>query len=125
MALSIFLTGLGFGLVGFAAHVPELTAIVVLLTFAEMMHAPIVQAVVSDLAPTPLRGRYMGAQSMSFALALMVGAPLGGWTLEHLGGEVLWPMSFVMGVVSALLLLSIRRHLVVGAGRLSMSSDSP
>ncbi len=113
LALSALLTGIGFGLMGFATQVWQLTALVVLMTVAEMMQAPLMQAVVGDLAPPALRGRYMGALSVCFASAVMIGGPLGGWTLTHLGAQVLWGSAFIFGTASAVILLVMRAQLVV------------
>jgi len=71
------------------------------------------QAVVSDMAPQALRGRYMGMFSMSFSSAMMFGMPLGGQVLERFGGRVLWTGAFVVGIVSMLMFMSIMRQMDV------------
>ena len=70
------------------------------------------QAVVNDLAPREMRGRHTGVLSVCFGAALMVGAPLGGWVLDHLGSATLWGGCFGIGTLASALYLGVRRHIV-------------
>lgn len=82
--------GAGFGLNAFATLPWHFAGAVVVWTLGEMMQFPFTSAVVTDLAPRALRGRYMGVFGMSFSAAVMVGSPLGGEVLAHLGSDALW-----------------------------------
>ncbi len=109
------LNAIGFGLTGFAVTPWQFALTVVVWTFGEMAAAPCGPAIVSDFAPTALRARYMGAYGMSFSFAMVLAAPLGGEILgrPNLGPGVLWPATFVLSIIAALLYLAARRHLGV------------
>lgn len=90
LVVSALFTALGFGLTGLATTPLLLAGTVVVWTIGELLQAPYLSTVVADLAPTELRGTYMGMLTLSFASALMVGAPLGGAVLERFGPGALW-----------------------------------
>ncbi len=108
---SAVLTGVGFGLIGWAASLLQFAATVVVWTAGEMMAAAFMSAIVSDLAPVHLRARYMGVFTMCHSSAMMLGAPLGGAVLDRLGGAYLWGGSLAIGLLAALLFLSIHRQM--------------
>jgi MFS family permease len=108
MATGMLLIGVGFFIVGLGASITLLIAAVVVFTFGEIVHAPVAGAFVADLAPPALRGRYMGAFGVGFGVALVFGPGLGTAVLQHSSGA-LWTGCFVLGVISAILMLSIRR----------------
>lgn len=79
------------------------------------MHAPYMQAIVSDLAPPALRARYMGVFSLSFGTAMMIGAPLGGQVLVRYGAGV-WMAAMGLGVISAVMYWMLRRRITAPPG---------
>lgn len=94
---------IGFGITTFAESLPFFALTIVIWTVGEMMHAAFGQTIVTELAPTELRGRYQGVISMMFALALMIGAPVGGIVLEQYGARTLWIGCAVIGCLSAVM----------------------
>ena len=94
---------IGFGVTTFAESLPVFALTIVIWTVGEMMHAAFGQTIVTELAPQELRGRYQGVISMMFALALMIGAPIGGIVLERYGAEFLWIGCAALGCLSVLL----------------------
>lgn len=99
---SLFMAA-GFGLTGLATTPLLLAGTVVVWTIGELLQAPYLSTVVADLAPPELRGTYMGVLTLSFASALMVGAPLGGVVLERFGPGALWAASAGIAVAGAAL----------------------
>lgn len=95
------ITAIGFGLTGLAVTLWPLAATVAVWTVGEMIQSPYLAAVVADLAPKEMRGSYMGMLTLSFAGALMVGSPLGGWVLERFGARPLWGVSCGVALVGA------------------------
>lgn len=91
----------GFGLTTFAATAPMLLLTIVIWTLGEVVQAAFKQSLVADLAPERMRGRYMGVFSLSHAIGIAFGAPLGGQVLARWGPSVLWPSCFVIVVASA------------------------
>ncbi|MFN8587206.1 MAG: MFS transporter [Candidatus Eisenbacteria bacterium] len=93
--------GLGFGL-----HAPVTTALgfagaVLVWTMGEMAVLPVANAIVADLAPVELRGRYQGAYSLSFGLAVSAAPAGGAYVLEHFGRVALWGGCAVVGLLVA------------------------
>ena len=80
-------------------------------TFGEMFQAPFQQAVVTDLAPAELRGRYFGVYSMSHCMALTLGAPFGGMILERYGEQMLWNASLLTGLLAVALYVLARARI--------------
>lgn len=117
MVASSLMMAIGYGLIGMGEGRGFFAMTVVVWTIGEMMQVPFTSAIVSDLAPVHLRARYMGLLSMSFAAALLIGAPLGGHVLSAWGGRSLWAGAAGLAVVSALLLFLIRRAIEDGGPR--------
>lgn len=107
LVASAVVTAIGFGLTGFATSAWPLAGTVVVWTFGEMMQSPYLSTVVADLAPRDLRGTYMGMLTLSFASALMVGAPLGGAVLARFGPGALWAASCGIALLGAALYAAI------------------
>lgn len=115
----------GFALVGvghlatlLASSLAGYTAAILVWTAGEITAAAVLQAVVADLAPAHLRGRYNGVYGMAWSGAFLL-APLGGtWLLGHGGPPALWLTSGALGLTAAAAQLALapairRRSLLV------------
>jgi MFS family permease len=104
MALGALLTGAGFTLTAAAHSFPALAATVFVWTLGEIVHAPVAQAYVANLAPAHMRGRYLGIWGFSFALAFILAPTVGAW-LFGLSPSALWFTCGGLSVVAAALIL--------------------
>ena len=104
IAAGYLLIGLGFALSGFAHTIPALALIVILFTCGEMVAMPVASAYLAENVPPDLRGRYMGAYGLMWALGLTIG-PSAGLTLHAQNPLVLWGACGVLGIVAAVLVL--------------------
>jgi MFS family permease len=111
LATGYVLVGVGFALNAFARTVPALAACVLLFTLGEITAMPVQAAYVSNLAPTHLRGRYVGVFGLNWALALIIGPALGLKMLAY-NPALLWLSCGALGVLAAGIIL-----LGVQAGR--------
>lgn len=114
LAVSALLIGAGFGVNALADFLPPLPvylAGVALWTVGEVVGFPAAAAIVADLAPAELRGRYQGAFSMSWGVAFTIAPVLGGELLTRHGSRTLWLVCLGIGVAVA------AGHLVAGAAR--------
>jgi MFS family permease len=104
------LLGLGFFLTLFARSVPAYAATVLVWTLGEIAFNAVGPALVADLAPAHLRGRYNGVFGTSFGAAALVAPIVGTLTLQHLGEGWLWSCCLLASVISggAILLLGPR-----------------
>jgi MFS family permease len=91
----------GFGLTTFAVTGPMFLITIAVWTMGEVFQAAFKQSLVADLAPSQMRGRYMGAYSLCHAVGLSIGAPLGGRILDRWGSQVLWPTCFGVMIAAA------------------------
>ena len=102
LAVSGLFVGIGFGATAWAASVPAYAGTVIIWTIGELIGSAIAPAVVADLSPAALRGRYQGALTFTFSLAAMVAPAGGGWVYDHLSGDALWAgcalVSFAMAL---------------------------
>ncbi|HET7564419.1 MAG TPA: MFS transporter [Gemmatimonadaceae bacterium] len=105
LAAGLMCTGIGFGFTGVAHTIPALAITVVIWTMGEMLFSPVAVARAADLAPAHMRGRYQSAFGFTFSLGLVL-APVGGTALLALGGQLLWIVCFVLGVVATVFVLT-------------------
>ena len=103
MACGQLLLGIGFALTGLAHALPALGATVMVWTLGEMVNAPVASAYLTGLAPAHLRGRYVGAQSTTWAFGAVLAPGLGGF-LFGIDERLLWLSCLVLGVVAAALI---------------------
>jgi MFS family permease len=90
LALSAFLFGLGYGINAIGGGLAVYSVGTALWTVGEVVGFPVASAMVANLSPIELRGRYQGAFSMCWGIAFTV-APIGaGETMQRLGARTLW-----------------------------------
>ena len=111
LALAALLTGLGFGLNAPDLGLAGAAASVAVWTIGEMVGMPITPALVADLAPARLRGRYQGLAQMSWGLCALLGPALGMALLEHGSARLLWAACLGVGALAALVHLGSARRL--------------
>jgi MFS family permease len=90
LALASLIFGIGFGLTALADTAWLYAGTVLIWTMGEMLHLPSNSALMGELAPAVLRGRYQGFSSLSWQSATALAPILGGLTQEHLGNTALW-----------------------------------
>jgi MFS family permease len=77
----------------------------------ETLWAPVAPAIVNDLAPEQLRGRYNALQGMTWTVAMIIGPALAGLLLGN-GLVHVWVGCTVGGTaLASVLFLHLRRHL--------------
>lgn len=121
LALGSFLFAAGSGAFVFATGPLAIIAGMVIWTFGEMMLFPQASAYVADIAPPHRRGEYMGAYSLSFSLAFAVAPWAGTAVFAEFGAAVLWTAVFIVGCISAVMMLQVATDSPVGAPALERS----
>jgi MFS family permease len=104
LAVSALLFGLGYGTNALAGVLPPLAvyaAGAVLWTVGEVVGFPVAAALVADLAPAELRGRYQGAFSMCWGIAFAIAPVAGGRLLSRSGPTALWLACLAAAVLVA------------------------
>jgi MFS family permease len=111
LALSGVFVGIGFGATAWATSMPAYALTVVVWTIGELIGSAVGPAVVADLSPASMRGRYQGTFTFTFGVAAFVAPVAGGWVYDHWGGVTLW---LGCGIVS---LAAAAGHVLAGPAR--------
>jgi MFS family permease len=111
LPLAMALMGFPFLLLSASAAIPVVALIIVVFVIGEMLWVPTSQAVVAALAPTDIRGAYMGAFGSTSAFGFAVG-PLVGLQIRHRFGDgAMWigfaAIAVLAGVTGA---IAVRGH---------------
>jgi len=101
LAAGAALVGLGFGMNAVAHSAGVFALGVFVWTMGEIAVLPIGNAVVADVAPSHMRGRYQGAYGLSFGLAGFCAPLIGTAVLQRWGSLPLWVGCLALGVVVA------------------------
>jgi MFS family permease len=101
LALATFVVGVGFGLVAFAHTAGFYALTVIIWTLGEMMQSPSNAALIAELSPAELRGRYQGVNSLSWSAGAALAPIAGGFVQEHLGDATLWLGCAAVGALVA------------------------
>jgi MFS family permease len=103
LVLAMLIMGLPYLLLVWTHALAALVFVIVVFVIGEMLWVPTSQAVVADLAPSDIRGAYMGAfgsaPAIGFALAPLIGLQV----RNSFGDEATWAMFAGIGVVAAAL----------------------
>lgn len=131
MALVALLWGASWLILGVTGVLPGALAIVgiclstIVFAVGETLWSPVVPALVNDLAPEHLRGRYNSVQSLVWGVSNALGPAIAGALLGAglVGG---WVVVVVGGcIVAGLMALRLRRHLTPALdGRTAVNSGT-
>jgi MFS family permease len=97
---------------------------VAIFGIGECFHGPAHQALVADIAPDHLRGRYFAVHSLSWGLAGTVGPALGGLLLAS-APFALWPLASLVCVTASVGVLRLERLVPEGLRRIPLADIEP
>jgi MFS family permease len=109
LAAASVLLAVGFGMNAWIGSLPAYAVSVAIWTLGEILFSPASMALVADLAPADLRGRYQGAFAMAFTAAFASAPLVGGFALAHAGASSLWIGCLVTGLAVAVGFSTVRR----------------
>ena len=107
MALSALLMGLGLGLSAFVSSVAAIVPLVLVFALGEALFWPISSAAVSEMAPSSLRGTYMGAWTLVDCAGRGVGPLIGGVIMAQVGGRQNFAVALAVSLVGAALFAAL------------------
>jgi MFS family permease len=102
MALGSVLFGIGFGLYGVVTTYAAFLLAMAVATLGEMITVPLSNALVADLAPADMRGRYNAVFGISWTIPFMIGPYLGGLVLDNYNPAWLWYACGIIGGLAGL-----------------------
>lgn len=106
MAVSVFLLGTGFGMIGLAHGMPAYVLAIAVWTFGEIGGSTVAPAIVADLSAPDVRGLNQGLfQAAWNGLASFLGPLAGGWLFSAAGPSTLWTACFGLGTGLAVAVL--------------------
>jgi MFS family permease len=94
-----------------------------ILGAGECFHGPAHQALVADIGPPHLRGRYFAVHSLSWGLAGTVGPAAGGFILAA-APFALWPAAAAVCIVSSVAALALERFIPMRLRRIPREEAS-
>ena len=90
LAAAAVLVGAGLGSYAFCRTALQYAAATAVWSLGEIAYMPVASALVAELAPPDLRGRYTGSYGTAFSVSSFVAAALGPATLQAFGAGALW-----------------------------------
>ncbi|MBI5511663.1 MAG: MFS transporter [Deltaproteobacteria bacterium] len=102
LAVSCMLVGVGFGMNAVVNTAALYGVAIAIWTLGEIGNFPTASALVADLAPAHMRGRYQGLYSMTGGVAAVAAPAIGGAVLQHAGRVPLWGGCAALGLVAGL-----------------------
>jgi MFS family permease len=102
MALGVFFYAVGFGMYGITRTYLWFIIAMVIITIGEMVVSPVSQALVVNLAPEDMRGRYSAAYELVWALPTAVGPLAAGIVMDRYDPNWGWYACFILAMISAL-----------------------
>ncbi|MDX2139908.1 MAG: MFS transporter [Chloroflexota bacterium] len=115
IAGAAILSGIGFGFNALATTAPLFVISVVIFTFGELIANPVATTLIADVSPTQRRGFYQGIFGASWGMANFVGPLVGGSVYQQYGGDAVWALCLVVGIVLAIGYLTIIQSLYLRA----------
>ncbi len=109
LSIGAMLAAAGFGILIFAEGMFLIIISVIIWTFGEMILFPAASDYVAEISPKEKIGEYMGYFQMTFSLSFILGPLIGTKLLEDFGAQLLWGLIFIFGIISAILMLKLKR----------------
>jgi MFS family permease len=82
-------------------------AVFALRAFFNQLGYPAWSALVADLVPKAIRGRYLGARNIGLAIAALVFTPIAGRIIETIGGPQGYQVSLILAAVTGLIATAV------------------
>jgi MFS family permease len=93
---------LGFAAYGFISSYPLFAIAIFIITVGEMILIPISQALATRFAPQDMRGRYMAAYGLSWAIPSTFAAWGAGVIMDNYDPRWVWYLSGIIAAVAVL-----------------------
>jgi MFS family permease len=100
MALGSLLYAVGVGSVALVGSFAGFMASMIILTCGELLLVPTTSALVANLAPPDMRGRYMSIYGLSWGVAAGIGPVFGGFLNDAISPGAIWAGGALVCMVS-------------------------
>jgi DHA1 family multidrug resistance protein B-like MFS transporter len=111
LGIAMPLMGVPFLLLNMSDAIPVIALVIVLFVIGEMLWVPTSQAVVAALAPSDIRGAYMGAFGGTWSVGWALTPFLGLEVRNAYGDATMWMCVAAVGVLAGIIgLVAARGH---------------
>jgi MFS family permease len=110
MTIGTAMYAIGFGMYGVVSSYGLFVLAMVIITIGEMIVSPVAQALVAQMSPADMRGRYMAVFGFSWSIPYAAGPLLAGLVLDNLDPHWLWYAAFVIGVAATAAFYALHRQ---------------
>lgn len=100
MMVASALYGIGYTMFAFVDQYVFFMLAMATITLGEMLHIPVAQTLVAYFAPEDMRGRYMAAYGLGWALPNSVAALLAGLVMDNYDPKVIWYIAGLLSLVA-------------------------
>jgi MFS family permease len=101
MTVGTLFYAVGFAMYGVVSAFAAFLLAMVIITIGEMFVAPTGQAIVAQLAPEDMRGRYMAVFGFSWMIPIAVGPLLAGLVMDNADPRWVWYGGGILALISA------------------------
>jgi len=109
LALGSLFYAAGVGTVALGSGFAGFWLSMVILTVGELIMVPTSTTLAANLAPTEMRGRYMGLYTLTWTIGVGLGPVVGGLLNDHLAPVAMWYGGCLLALVATLLFLVLSR----------------
>ena len=110
VGIGAFFIGIGMGLLSISAVFLFAVFACFIYTIGEMIFFSMAQLVCYQKSDEQKKGQSLGAYRMAYASSRFVGPTVGGIIYQYLGGQVLWGLSGLIGIVCLGLCYHFRKY---------------
>lgn len=110
LALGAVLYGLGIGSVALGSTFLAFLASMFVLTLGELLLVPTTSALVANLAPQDMRGRYMSIYGLTWGIGSGIGPVFGGFLSDTIGPRAIWVGGAAICMISVGLFAALARR---------------
>ncbi len=101
MAAGCALYAFGFSMYGWTSSYSYFLIAMVIITIGEMVAIPVSQALVAQMSPEDMRGRYMAVFGFSWIIPTAIGPLLAGLIMDNADPRLVWYAAGLVGSVAA------------------------
>ena len=102
MVLACALYGIGFILFGIVRSTLFFYIAMAIVTIGEMVHIPVAQALAAFFAPEDMRGRYMAAYGLGWAIPNTFAPLLAGLVMDNYDPNWVWYLSGILSIIAVI-----------------------
>lgn len=103
LALGSLLYSVGIGSVALGSSFLAFLASMLILTLGELLLVPTTSALVANMAPPDMRGRYMSIYGLTWGAGSGIGPVFGGFLSDTIGPRAIWLGGAIICIISAAL----------------------